>query len=409
MSFAHTLRVLLILSLLPCCAAPAAAAEIKVPGNAPTIQDAIDLAVDGDTVLVADDSYRGKGFVNIRFHGKAITVTSENGPQGCIIDCGSNARGFIFDGGEGPGSVLHGFTIQSGYAQNGGAVYCYYASPTISGNILTSNSALYKGGAIHCYQSSPVIEWNEISFNSAGWAGGINCYHSSPTIRHNQITGNVASVGEGGGLRFDDSATVLVNNLVAGNSAQTWGGGIACRRAGVQIRNCTITFNSATDYGGGIGCMESSTPTVTSSILYLDSAAEGAEIGLRSHNYPSTLSISYSSVTGGRAGAYLDEGCILNWWGGMIDVDPLFVSGAIGEYYLRQQAAGQSVTSPCVDAGNPAGPMINGTTRTDSAPDTGVVDMGFHYEIWEEPVTTIDGGPRRHGGLAGAHLRLQCH
>jgi hypothetical protein len=161
----------------------------------------------------------------------------------------------------------------------------------------------------------------------------------------------------------------------------------------LAIRNCTITFNSATDYGGGIGCMESSTPTVTSSIFFQDSAAEGAEIGLRSHNYPSTLSISYSCVTGGQAGAYLEEGCVLRWWGGMIDDDPLFDSGAIGEYYLSQVAAGQSLNSPCVNAGDPAGPMIDGTTRTDSAPDIGVVDMGFHYEIWEEPLTTIDGGP----------------
>jgi hypothetical protein len=173
----------------------------------------------------------------------------------------------------------------------------------------------------------------------------------------------------------------------------TWGGGIACRQANLTIRNCTIAYNLATDYGGGIGCMESSSPTVTSSILFQDSAAEGAEIGLRSYNYPSSLSISYSNVTGGRAGVYLEEGCVLHWWGGMIDADPLFASGGIGDYYLSQVAAGQPSNSPCVDAGNPAGPMIDGTTRTDSVSDTGVVDMGYHYQVWEEPVTTIDGGP----------------
>ena len=387
-------RVLLILPLLLLCALSAGAEEINVPADEATIQDAIDLAVDGDTVVVADGTYDGKGFFNVNFLGKAITVTSENGPDDCIIDCGLSGRGFIFENDEGAGSVLHGLTIQSGYAHHGGAVYCYYASPTISGNILTSNGALYRGGAIHCYQSSPLIEGNVITFNSAGWAGAINCYRSSPSIQNNEITFNTATQGEGGGLRFDDSSSVLVNNLVAGNLATTWGGGIACRQAELQIRNCTITGNEATDFGGGIGCMESSAPSVTSSILYWDAADEGAEISLRSHNLPSTLSINYSCVAGGQAGVYLEEGCVLNWWGGMITADPQFVSGPGGSTYLSQIAAGQSENSPCINAGNPAGPMINGTTRTDSAPDTGVVDMGYHYEIWEEPVTTIDAGPR---------------
>ncbi len=77
----------------------------------------------------------------------------------------------------------------------------------------------------------------------------------------------------------------------------------------------------------------------------------------------------------------------------MTVADPLFVSGVGGDNYLSQIPAGQASNSPCVNSGNPADPLIDGTTRTDSAPDTGTVDMGFHYVIWEEPVTTIDAGP----------------
>ena len=60
---------------------------IHVPADQSTIQAGIDAAVDGDTVLVADGTYMGDGNRDIDFKGKAITVSSENGAENCIIDC----------------------------------------------------------------------------------------------------------------------------------------------------------------------------------------------------------------------------------------------------------------------------------------------------------------------------------
>ncbi|MBN1465227.1 hypothetical protein JXA02_05660 [candidate division KSB1 bacterium] len=45
---------------------------IRVPQDQPTIQAGISTSANGDTVLVADDTY----YENINFKGKAITVAS---------------------------------------------------------------------------------------------------------------------------------------------------------------------------------------------------------------------------------------------------------------------------------------------------------------------------------------------
>src|SRR5437899_321870 len=83
---------------------------IHVPLNQPGIQAGIDAAANGDTVLVASGTY----FENINFHGKAITVTSEQGPGVTVIDGGARDSVVTLVSGEGPSSMLSGFTVQNG-------------------------------------------------------------------------------------------------------------------------------------------------------------------------------------------------------------------------------------------------------------------------------------------------------
>lgn len=112
--------------------AGAVARTWHVPGECPTIQAGIDSAATGDIVLVADGTYTGDGNRDLDFGGKAIVVMSENGPELTIIDCegspGDYHRGFYFHSGEGPASVLRGFTIKNGripYPDDGGGILCF--------------------------------------------------------------------------------------------------------------------------------------------------------------------------------------------------------------------------------------------------------------------------------------------
>jgi hypothetical protein len=98
-------------------------AEIRyVPNEYPTIQAAINASQNGDEVVIANGVYSGPGNYNINFIGRAITVRSQSGdPNLCIVDIqgqynGLLERGFMFEFGEGPNSVLRDLTIKNGVA-----------------------------------------------------------------------------------------------------------------------------------------------------------------------------------------------------------------------------------------------------------------------------------------------------
>jgi parallel beta-helix repeat protein len=175
------------------------------------IQAAINDSNDGDTILVADGIYTGDGNRDIDFGGRAITVSSENGPNDCIIDCEGTSleyhRGFYFHSGENANSILDGFTIRNGYQGNGGGIRFTGSSPHIINCVITNNTAplipgfpgyfATDGGGILSEVSSPTIDNCIISDNTAtASGGGIYSYKGNPIINNCTISGNAA--GEGG-------------------------------------------------------------------------------------------------------------------------------------------------------------------------------------------------------------------
>jgi subtilisin family serine protease len=195
----------------------------------PTIQAAIDAAIDEDVVVIADGTYSGQGNRDIDFKGKAITVRSANGAEDCIIDCQGTAaephRGFYFHSGEGPDSVVDGFTITNGYADSGGGILNENSSPTVINCFLGQNVAVWEGGGMENIESSAAVKNCVFSGNATlfglGFGGGVDNYYSSPVITNCTFQGNSAYAG--GGLYNSESTGARVSNCILwGNIAPDW-------------------------------------------------------------------------------------------------------------------------------------------------------------------------------------------
>ncbi len=324
----------------------AAAADIlHVPGDFPTIQAAIDAAVDGDEVEVHPATYNE----NINLLGKAITVRSSDGAGVTTIDAGGSGTVVTCNSREGADTVLDGFTITGGDAPGGGGMINSGSSPTVTNCTFSGNSAGDLGAGMYNSNSDPTVTNCIFSGNAAGSGGGgmLNLLSSNPTVTNCIFSGNSVSSGFGGGG--------MLNWL---NSSPT-------------VINCTFSGNTVTNDGGGMYNL-CSNPTVANCILWGDSPNE-------IYNFASTPTVTYSNVQGGYPGT------------GNINADPLFVDPDNDDFRLMPG-------SPAIDAGNnsavPEGidTDLDGYDRfvhTRCTDDTGkgkppIVDMGaYEFQLFQ--------------------------
>ena len=89
------------------------------------IQDGIDEAEEGDTVLVLPGTYARPDDQNLEFkyHNnnspKHIVLMSRGGPDSTIIDCEGSESAFVIMSGTDTTLQIVGFKIINGWAQNG--------------------------------------------------------------------------------------------------------------------------------------------------------------------------------------------------------------------------------------------------------------------------------------------------
>jgi hypothetical protein len=365
------------------------AKTILVPAEYPTIQAAVNAALEGDTVLVSPGVY----LENVQLRGRNIVLTGrfaldKNAAliEQTIIDGSQPAHPdtascLLIWKGESAATVVEGFTFRNG----GGTVW-----------LDPAGAGIFREG------------------------GGILTEFSSPVIRHNIIRNNVVlppgpgmvSNG-GGGIRCGDGAPLIENNRIVHNQGAGYGGGIVLNYCpGAIVRNNVIAFNyGGKDFSGGgfwsTGKDQNTTVTLQNNVIAYNQTPAGTKQFSGKAGGVWTFSIKlllFNNIIWGntqalgkqleQAGAAVDAryNCVQDGLAGSdnITADPVFVDTVC---FLL------SPGSPCMDAGEPGPGMqdFSGNSRSAAFPARGSLrnDMGayggsvrgplFCNDFWASP------------------------
>lgn len=324
------------------------------PADFNNIQAAINDANSGDTVLVSAGTY----YENIRMKN-GVTVKGA-GADTTTIDGGGNGHVVVFNLASG---TISGFTItNSGHSPlYVGGVFTSQCNVTIENNIIANNNR----GIIISSNSTANIVGNQIINNTGIFCSGIDVSYSYATITNNVIAGSSYA-----GIYCHNSSPLITNNTIYDNGHY----GILCNPISTQVIINNIVAHN--EYGiMALGGSESPVPL---------------------------LEISYNDVWNNSEANYWYEWAIVcipedpccepdgasepfepQLGTGEISYDPLFANPANDDYHLKSTAGrwnpnSQSwviddVTSPAIDAGNPADPI-----GLEPFPNGGIINMGAY-------------------------------
>jgi len=280
---------ILVLVVIAAMTAVSFATTIVVNGDGSgahtLIQDGINRASEGDTVLVMPGIYEGTGNTWLNLGGTDIVLRSSGGAGSTTIDCGSLTQGFYFCGLETASCVVEGFTITNGASADGAGMYFIGSSPTIRDCVFNRNIASDHGGGIFCSTAAyPTFTGCTLSNNQANWGAGVGCQLGTvPAFENCTFADNVAVSG-GGGAWLDSSSPSFMSCFFEGNSVSTiymTGGGMYIKGGSAPtLIDCSFTDNTVSGVGGGVDIIDASSPSFTACTFARNSADGGGGVDM---------------------------------------------------------------------------------------------------------------------------------
>lgn len=266
------------------------------------LQEAVDHARDGYTILVSNGVYAG-GTLAV---DEEIRLESLNGPDVTLVN-GQGARRCLSLTAE---AFVSGFTFHGGYSTGSGGAVTMSAGVLSNCVIRASDSAVH-GGGLHL-------------------TGG--------TVDRTRIDGCFATRYGGGVLQ---EGGTLRNSVVCYNLSRSDGGGIEFW--GGELIQCTLAFNHAGGAGGGLD--------VGGDGLILNNIIHGNTSQGEGHDWykwvPVALLYCCTSPDPGDEGSFA--------------ADPLFADAAGRDFHLQSEVGritesgwtNDAASSPCIDRGAP--------------------------------------------------------
>lgn len=405
--------------------------------NAATcILDAVEAAVPGNLILVANGTYyeraevlldipvtlRSVNPLGATIHGEWQRRCARIDHPDAVIDGfylfrgnptnspGGESGGVVLNGGGtvmnctiqdnrsptyGAGALLYGGGLVTNcqLLNNGGVGGVSYGAGAALFNggkvvdcLLRWNEASQRGGAVICYFDG-LVQRCRIYNNRCGGEGGGVAFHEGGQVVECDIAVNEAN--EGGGAHYYQGGTIE-RCAISNNLGYSQGGGVKFYAGGL-LRNSLVWRNDAPwgGYGGG-GVMIRYAGTVESCTIASNSAATSGNGGLYC-NPGGTVrnSIIYhnvgNNVTAPEQGSFTHCCAPIALAGaGNITNDPLFINVAAGNCRL-------DYLTPCLNAGDNQ-PWMSSATDLDGQPRiiSGTVDMGCYETSYGTQAPFLD-------------------
>ncbi len=372
-----------------------------------TIQYGMDQCPEEDTVLLRKGTFYGIENYDLDFAGKAIVVTTENGPDSTTLDVDLRAHGFELDAGEDSLTVIDGLTIS--FAAEGG-VSCSGASPTISDCVFFMNGLavdLREGADAHI-KDCRFLRNRHLSSSEAA---GISCRFSSPTVENCRFEENATNAGGAVYCAGNTAVPTFSNCVFIRNGLDLYqtshGAAVeAFYYAHPYFVNCTF-FDNQSVWGPAVHTQDAEV-TIERSIIAFN--RDGAFLGggpVECLGYSDEVDINCCNVFGNLGGDFRDCLGDEEYHDDNFSANPLFCDTAAGDLHLAENSLCLAAYSDCGELvgafGFGCAPVSNTPAGEDVpvSPMTGV-EMTFDEITGEGNTDAIvqTGGPPPPEGFA---------